>query len=98
MTGSSLTLSRLWRWSEYPATSLSGEAIAFFSDRMAKESSGEIPIDPAYDAPRGKRQAGPEVAAMLDAQAEATEQVPPLRLAALGSGRDDGDFESKGRR
>ena len=24
--------------------------------------------------------------------AEATEQVPPLRLAALGSGRDDGGF------
>jgi hypothetical protein len=38
---------------EYPAATLSGEAIAFFSDRMAKEGSGKITIDPACDAPRG---------------------------------------------
>ena len=29
---------------EYPATTVSGEAIAFFTDRMAKESSGKITI------------------------------------------------------
>ena len=29
---------------EYPATTVSGEAIAFFTDRMAKENSGKITI------------------------------------------------------
>jgi hypothetical protein len=43
MAGSSLTLSRRWR----PAAR-SLKTIAFFSDRMAKESSGKIAIDPAY--------------------------------------------------
>ena len=52
---------------EYPATTVSGEAIAFFADRMAKESSGKIAIDPAYDAPRGLQSAG-IVAAIRDGQ------------------------------
>jgi hypothetical protein len=42
---------------EYPATTMSGEAIAFFTDRIAKESFGKITIDPAYDAPRGLKSA-----------------------------------------
>ncbi len=42
---------------EYPATTVSGEAIAFFADRMAKESSGRLVIAPAYDAPRGLKSA-----------------------------------------
>ena len=50
---------------EYPAATLSGEAIAFFSDRMAKEGSGKITIDPAYDAPRGLNSAD-IVAAICD--------------------------------
>ena len=42
---------------EYPATTVSGEAIAFFADRMAKESSGRLAIAPSYDAPRGLKSA-----------------------------------------
>jgi TRAP-type C4-dicarboxylate transport system substrate-binding protein len=38
---------------EYGATTVSGEAVGFFANRMAKESSGKITIDPAYDTPRG---------------------------------------------
>ena len=52
---------------EYPATTVSGEAIAFFTDRIAKESSGKITIDPAYDAPRGLNSAD-IVAAVRDGQ------------------------------
>src|SRR5580704_18566013 len=34
---------------EYPATTVSGEGIVFFADRLAKESSGRLAIAPAYD-------------------------------------------------
>jgi hypothetical protein len=52
---------------EYPATTMSGEAIAFFTDRMAKEGSGKITITPAYDATHGLKSAG-IVAAIRDGQ------------------------------
>src|ERR1700730_12248536 len=42
---------------EYPATTVSGEGIAFFADRLAKESSGRITIAPSYDAPGGLKSA-----------------------------------------
>jgi TRAP-type C4-dicarboxylate transport system substrate-binding protein len=38
---------------EYPATTVSGEGIGFFTARAAKESSGRLAIKPAYDAPDG---------------------------------------------
>ena len=63
---------------EYPATTVSGQGIAFFADRLAKESSGKLAIAPAYDAPGGlkfasgavdawKRDAGAAAAAVLAA-------------------------------
>jgi TRAP-type C4-dicarboxylate transport system substrate-binding protein len=52
---------------EYAATTVSGEAVGFFTNRMAKESSGKITIDPAYDAPRGLQSAG-IVAAIREGQ------------------------------
>ena len=64
---------------EYPATTVSGEAIAFFADRMAKESSGKIGIAPAYDAPRGLQSAG-IVLAIRDGQLAAGDSFS----AALG--------------
>jgi TRAP-type C4-dicarboxylate transport system substrate-binding protein len=42
---------------EYPATTVSGQGIAFFADRLAKESSGKLAIAPAYDAPCGLKSA-----------------------------------------
>ena len=42
---------------EYPATTVSGEGIVFFADRLAKESSGRLAIAPAYDAPGGLKSA-----------------------------------------
>ncbi|MGZ5903939.1 MAG: TRAP transporter substrate-binding protein [Reyranella sp.] len=42
---------------EYPATTVSGEGIAFFADRLAKESSGRLAIAPSYDAPGGLKSA-----------------------------------------
>ena len=42
---------------EYPATTVSSEGIAFFADRLAKESSGRITIAPSYDAPGGLKSA-----------------------------------------
>jgi TRAP-type transport system periplasmic protein len=42
---------------EYPATTVSGQGIAFFADRLAKESSGKLAIAPAYDAPDGLKSA-----------------------------------------
>src|SRR6266851_3339081 len=42
---------------EYPATTVSGEGIAFFADRLAKESSGRMTIAPSYDAPGGLKSA-----------------------------------------
>jgi TRAP-type C4-dicarboxylate transport system substrate-binding protein len=50
---------------EYPSTTVSGEGIAFFADRMAKESSGRITIAPSYDAPGGLKSAA-IVAAIRD--------------------------------
>jgi len=52
---------------EYPATTVSGEGIAFFADRMAKESSGRLAIAPSYDAPGGLKSAD-IVAAIRDGQ------------------------------
>jgi TRAP-type C4-dicarboxylate transport system substrate-binding protein len=52
---------------EYPASTVSGEGIAFFADRMAKESSGRIAIAPSYDAPGGLKSAD-IVAAVRDGQ------------------------------
>jgi TRAP-type C4-dicarboxylate transport system substrate-binding protein len=42
---------------EYPATTASGQGIAFFADRLAKEGSGKLAIAPAYDAPDGLKSA-----------------------------------------
>ncbi len=42
---------------EYPATTVSGEGIAFFADRLTKESSGRLAITPSYDAPGGLKSA-----------------------------------------
>src|SRR5258708_13257490 len=42
---------------EYPATTVSGEGIAFFADRLAKESSGRLTIAPSYDASGGLKSA-----------------------------------------
>src|SRR5260370_8021944 len=52
---------------EYPATTVSGEGIAFFADRLAKESSGRMTIAPSYDAPGGLKSAD-IVAAIRDGQ------------------------------
>ena len=52
---------------EYPATTVSGEGITFFADRIAKESSGKLAIAPSYDAPGGRKSAG-IVAAIRDGQ------------------------------
>ena len=42
---------------EYPATTVSGEGIAFFAGRLAEESSGRLTIAPSYDAPGGLKSA-----------------------------------------
>ena len=71
---------------EYSATTVSGEAIAFFADRMAKESSGKIAIAPAYDAPRGLQSAAIVLAirdgqlAAGDSFAGALGRIDPLFL------------------
>src|SRR5258708_34131940 len=52
---------------EYPATTVSGEGIAFFADRLTKESSGRLTIAPSYDAPGGLKSAD-IVAAIRDGQ------------------------------
>ena len=52
---------------EYPATTVSGEGITFFADRIAKESSGKLTIAPSYDAPGGRKSAG-IVTAIRDGQ------------------------------
>jgi TRAP-type transport system periplasmic protein len=54
------TLAQGTAWSmatEYPATTVSGEGIAFFADRLPKESSGRLTIAPSYDAPGGLKSA-----------------------------------------
>lgn len=52
---------------EYPATTVSGEGIAFFAGRLTKESSGRLAITPSYDAPGGLKSAD-IVAAIRDGQ------------------------------
>src|SRR5260370_4153179 len=64
------TVAQGMAWSmatEYPATTVSGEGIAFFADRLAKESSGRMTIAPSYDAPGGLKSAD-IVAAIRDGQ------------------------------
>lgn len=42
---------------EYPASTVSGEGIAFFAQLLAAESSGQIAITPSYDAALGLKSA-----------------------------------------
>ena len=62
---------------EYPATTVSGEGIVFFADRLAKESSGRLAIAPAYDAPGGLKSAD-IVAAIRDGRLAAGDSFADL--------------------
>jgi TRAP-type C4-dicarboxylate transport system substrate-binding protein len=59
---------------EYPATTVSGQGIAFFADRLAKESSGKLTIALAYDEPGGPKSAD-IVAAVRDGRLAASGAV-----------------------
>jgi hypothetical protein len=66
-----------------PATvrPVSGEGIAFFADRLAKDSSGELAIARAYDAPGGLMSAD-IVAAIRDGRLAAGADAASVFAAA----------------
>jgi TRAP-type C4-dicarboxylate transport system substrate-binding protein len=55
---------------EYPATSMPGEGLRFFSDALARESGGRITVTPRFDASSGIKSAD-MVAAIRDGQVTA---------------------------
>jgi len=55
---------------EYPASTVSGEGIAFFATRVAEESQGHLTVMPSYDAALGLKSAE-IVAAIRDKKLDA---------------------------
>ena len=70
-----------WRIvTEYPATAMTGEGIAFFADAVTRLADGALTVQPGYDAPDGLRSAG-----MIRAVAAGTVEAADAFTGALGT-------------
>lgn len=70
MTGESRAQA-IWRMpTEYPATAIPGEGVAFFAQAVATRSGGRLRIEPSFDAAAGIRSAG-MLAAVREGRVEA---------------------------
>jgi len=70
------------RWTiatEYPASAISGEGIAFFSATASATSDGALQVQPLFDAPNGLRSA-----TMLDSVSKGTVTAADAFTGALG--------------